>query len=251
VKRIKLFEEFLNEMEIGNTLFSRNAEQKGWEENTINKKYLMNLVSSMKDKNELNTSDEIKFLKFIENYVYAPHLYKGKLDADLFKDIKDLQKLKKKFPLILDPTKEVEKHRYAYRGASIQTDELEKLIKKAKFINETEVYGNPAYYVKVDGTVTTRSDKNFISFTTKYLLATRFYIKSQNRNMDNWRERSECILEVPINSPNLLFNPDFINMFSNFNEYETWYINKSNEIDISGIYISAEIYEYLKEKGKI
>ena len=211
----------------------------------------MNLVSSMKDKKELNTSDELRFLKFIDHYVYAPHDYKGKLDPELLKDIKDLQKLKKKFPLILDPTKESEPRKYAYRGASIQTDELEKLIKKAKSIDKTVIFGNSGYYVKVDGTVTTRSDKKFISFTTKYLLATRFYIKSMNRNMDNWRERSECILEVPIKSPNLLFNPDFINMFSNFNEHETWYINKGNEIDISGIYISYEIYEYLKKEGKI
>ncbi len=129
--------------------------------------------------------------------------------------------------------KEVKKRRYAYRGASIQTDELEKLIKKAKFINETEIYGNSAFYVKVDETVTTRSNKNFISFTTEYSKAAKFYLNSKNRNIGSVK-RSECILEVPINSPNLLFNPDFIDMFSNFNEYETWYINKGNEKEKRG-----------------
>ncbi len=57
MKHVKLFKQFINEMKIGKTLFSRNAYQKKWGGRTSNKKYFMDLVSSMKDEDEFNTSD--------------------------------------------------------------------------------------------------------------------------------------------------------------------------------------------------
>ena len=116
MKHIKLFEQFINEMKIGKTLFSKphpkilknypyfKEEELDWD-SIKNKRGNQVFINALKMefgkwKDEANTDDEIEFLYNLLRWVTSGKSVRIK---DMNKDMKFLLKLKKKFPLILDP----------------------------------------------------------------------------------------------------------------------------------------------------
>jgi len=257
MKHIKLFEQFINEMEIGKTLFSksptgmgmRNAEgdppQWDWKYSRYhykkpNREFTQKLKDSFKNVDELNTPEEHRLLDFLSKWIElgdSLHVWR-KLPDTIYKDLKYLLKIKKKFPLILDPMQGSNNLNKFWRGASISLDKANEILDNAKLVKRG---ADPArfnsvnrYEIKTSVGSRALLKKNAASFTSNWNTANVF-LNSRTRNPED--DRVPVILEVPANSPNLLFNPEFLNLFSDYEEDETFYVG-DKEINITAIYLN-------------
>ena len=99
--------------------------------------------------------------------------------------------------------------------------------------------------------------KKSASFSTNFAKAYNFAKRHNLKRFENPQTgeitfpRIRCVISVPSNSPNLLFNPDFIDLFSNFFEQEMWYVSDKS-IKINGIYLEKDTIQtntLLKKAG--
>lgn len=252
--------EKLDEFNIGKTLFGKAISGKGvgdgnppqwdWMQTWYfrgNTKFIKKLKAEMgKYANEPNTKEEYDFLNFIQKWVhhgFGEETQKA-IPHNLFKNFHFLLKIKNKFPLILNPTYGDNVGKYVYRATTISKSVAREILgdtqtSKDDFsIDANTNFGNQRFTrIKKSMSIPSGAlrDKNAASFTAKLDVAMTF-LKRYSLNPELESEKTQCIIEVPTNSPNLLFNPDFLNIFSHFNEAESLYIDKSS-IDISAIFL--------------
>jgi len=261
MKHIKLFEQFINEMKIGKTLFSKSPTgfnqldaqgvppQWDWAQTRYrfkksNREFIQKLKDSFKDVEELNTPEEHELLRFLSHWI---ELGSGqatwkRLPGTLYKDLKYLLKIKKKFPLILDP--QISNLNKFWRGGSLPVDIAKEILDNAKQLTDVvdvdeEILGFNHYQIKTSVKSRALLQKKSASFTSDFATAKTFFRQRRGQNEEG---RVPVILEVPANSPNLLFNPEFLNLFSDYGEYETFYVD-DKEINITGIYLNPYAVE--------
>tara|TARA_R110001592_G_scaffold361964_2_gene674392 strand:- start:2656 stop:3480 length:825 start_codon:yes stop_codon:yes gene_type:complete len=267
MKHIKLYEQFLNEMKIGKTLFSKTTkstrnqagfyykdktggEQYGWDQNKFlgvggNETFTQRLKDSMKNYvDELNTPEEQRFIKFLYNWVEEGKDQKT-FPPSLYKDLKSLMKMKKKFPLILDPLAAVSIGKNVWRGATLPIGKAKEIIDNGKLSYDKYglFEGEPPSYYKIKTKVSSRAfeTKKYTSFTSSFRVAARFYHYAVTDKKDS-TTRIPCILETSSKNKNLLFNSNFLSLFSHFRESEIFYIGDGT-MDITGIYFDTKAVE--------
>ncbi len=268
MKHIKLYEQFLNEIKIGKTLFSKTTqsrkkekenyykdktgdEQYDWEQGKYlyaddNEYFIQRLKDSMKNNaDELNTPEEQRFLRFIYNWVEYGKDQKT-FPPSLYKDLKSLLKIKPKFILILEPLASTYITDNVWRGATITLDKAKEIIANGKLTPSVRATSwnidSTRYKIKTKVTSRAFKVKKYVSFTSSFKVAARFYKFSvaDNLKKDPETARVPCILEIPTANKNLLFNPNFLSLFSDYSEHETFYIGDGG-IDITGIYFDPSI----------
>jgi hypothetical protein len=186
-------------------------------------------------KDEINTKDEEEFLRDLRSYTTDNKA------GNLPKICKMLKPLKSKFPGILDPVKtKNKKTNLVYRGTLISVSSISKY--DPKITKE---------YVEYNNLVVLKFNKKFMSFSVSADVAYEFAT-----NHGTYEERIGELLEkglipaiisVPITDENLLFNPDFVSIFSGYDdiEEETFYLN--DIVSTSKILIPNEIIYTIKD----
>ncbi len=175
---------------------------------------------------EDNTEDENKLISALGYFIRGGALN----NDDLARDAKKLLSLKSKFPKILDPTLakstfSIGSSEMAFRGATIPLSTFEKL----DWNNYTNpLGGGNTYALKNPGLkVSPRSGRGFHSFTSFINVALNFMDEIINSDYD--KSRVPVIMCIPLNDPQLVFNPDFINLISSFREHETLFVGDTFE----------------------
>ena len=272
MKHIKLCKQFLNEMERGNALFSKDWKNREWRLPYDNNDFIRKLNKEYsKYKDEDNTQDEQEFLNklwlWIEEGDDRDYFTSNTNINWLYKHLKTLLKLKKKFPLVLDPLKARSIGKNVYRGTTLDSKIILDAMKKGKvsLTNKSiKAFGKAGYsdFVQIEGSISVDlksiEKKKAASFSTNFPKA---YIFSQRHNLSTIFVNTEtgeqtvpslrCTISVPSNSPNLLFNPDFMDLFSAFFEQEMWYVS-DRSVKINGIYLDKRLEEtdiLLKKAG--
>ena len=228
-----------------------------------NREFIQRLKDSFKNIEELNTPEEHELLRFLSHWI---ELGSGqatwkRLPGTLYKDLKYLLKIKKKFPLILDP--EISNLNKFWRGGSLPLDKAKEILDNAKQLTDVvdvgeeilefnldvgeEILGFNHYQIKTSVKSRALTQKKAASFTSDFATAKTFF---RQRRRQNEEGRVPVILEVPANSPNLLFNPEFLNLFSDYGEYETFYVD-DKKINITGIYLNPYAVEAKLKNKKI
>jgi hypothetical protein len=182
-------------------------------------------------KEEPNTDDENKFIKALERYT---HDESNSLSPS---GLKDLLKLKSKFPKILDPRTSSDADGYAYRGTQIDIDIL--LNSNIKQIQD----GSKWAYVIDNPNVTLKSGKSggYLSFSLSKPVAAGFSRRAFDGQTDKLVSRNmfPVVLEIDLNHPKLIFSPNFINTVTKFREAETLLISKV--VKPRRIFITADV----------
>jgi hypothetical protein len=186
-------------------------------------------------KDEINTKDEETFLRDLRIYTT------DNKPGNLLKFFKILTPLKSKFPGILDPSKtKNKKTNLVYRGTLISVSSISKY--DAKITKE---------YVEYNNLVVLKFNKKFMSFSVDLGVAYEFatthgtyeerIVELLNKGL------IPAIICIPITDENLLFNPDFISIFSGYDdiEEETFYLNDT--VSTSKILIPNEIIYTIKD----
>ena len=185
--------------------------------------------------NEPNTEDENEFLSDLKSYTSDNE------PGNIEKVLKIVAPLKSKFPGILDPSKSKNKKtKLVYRGTYIPVDSISKY--NAKITKGYAEYNN---------SVALNFKKKFMSFSVDLAVAHEFATEH-----GDWEEKTirslkkgmiPAIICIPITDPNLIFNPDFISIFSEYDdiEAETFYLN--NSVSASKILIPNEIIRTIKD----
>ena len=186
-------------------------------------------------KDEINTKEEEEFLRDLR--LYTSDNKAGNLPTIC----KMLKPLKSKFPGILDPVStKNKKTKLVYRGTLISVSSISKY--DAKIAKE---------YIEYNNLVVLKFNKTFMSFSVSVDVAYEFAT-----NHDTYEERIAELLEkglipaiisVPITDENLLFNPDFVSIFSAYDdiEEETFYLN--NIISTSKILIPKDVINTIND----
>jgi hypothetical protein len=186
-------------------------------------------------KDEINTKDEETFLRDLRIYTT------DNKTGNLLKFFKILAPLKSKFPGILNPVKtKNKKTNLVYRGTLISVNSISKY--DAKITKE---------YMEYNNLVVLKFNKKFMSFSVSLDVAYEFAT-----NHGTYGERIvelldkgliPAIISVPITDENLLFNPDFVSIFSGYDniEEETFYLN--DIVSTSKILIPNEIIYTIKD----
>lgn len=182
-------------------------------------------------KEEPNTADEAKFVKALAKYT---HNESNPLSPSV---LKDLLKLKSKFPKILDPRTSDATDGSAYRGTQIDIDIL--LNSKIKKIQD----GSKWAYVIDNPNVTLKSTKSrgYLSFSVSRGVAAGFSRRAFEGKTDELvgRNKFPVVLEIDLNHPKLIFSPNFINTVTEFREAETLLISKV--VKPKRIYITHDV----------
>ena len=273
MKYLKLFEQFINEMEIGKDLFTKSPvgmggnfvkdiydlKQWDWEHSRYhykkdNREFTKKLKDSFKNIEELNTPEEHRLLDFLSSFVETGYgsSAQRRLPDSIYNDLKYLLKVKKKFPLILDPQMGSNNLGKVWRGAAIPLSQAKEVLEKGKKttnkINDwasSSIELTDRYEIKMDVRSRALIEKKAASFTTDWTTANVFY----NTRIQNIAEDDDVpvILEVDVKSPNLLFNPNFLNLFSDYEENETWYVSDKG-ITVSAIHLNPRAVHRAKNK---
>lgn len=235
MKYLQLFEQFLNEIETGEVLLGDHPGNMGiggpssatW--------------AKFKLKYEVNTDDENEFLKWFRMWtnrqVKTPQL--GEM-------LNDLLPLKKKFPNILDPTAHTIKSRKYHSPDKVYRVTAAPIRDIIKLSNWKEVeLGHDPHALVADNTSYVHKVKNKVkvtSFSTSFNTVDDFitqididmesspeewvkYLSAGNLNSKG--AVMTVIMELPIDHPRLIMNPEASNVLSMFGEYEVFYIGTS------------------------
>jgi hypothetical protein len=225
MKKIPTFDEFINEMEIGSQLF---ADPKDVNSVNFSSKDLEKLLKSAGMEIEANTADEKKFLDKLVQWTISTR------DVLETKDLEYLLSIKNKFPVILEPSYNGSK--IAYRGTKIAVSKLAKL----NFIKD----GNN-YIAQNTSIIEKTGKRGYSSFSTDNDIARQF-IEEQYYEPEEVSQLKQIPVMVTLQTKNndLLFNPDFTNLFSKQDVVE-------NEIFIvSPTYKPEQIIFYNPEEFK-
>jgi len=185
-------------------------------------------------KDEVNTKDEIEFLNDLRTYTSDNEI------GNLPKFFKILAPLKSKFPGILDPSKtKNKKTNLVYRGVSISVTSISKY---DPIITQE--------YTEYNNLVVLKFNKKFMSFSVDLGVA-----HEHATNHGDYEEQTiklikkgliPAIICIPITDVNLLFNPDFISIFSEYDvEEELFYLN--NTVSTPKILIPNEVIDTIRE----
>ena len=186
-------------------------------------------------KDEINTKDEEEFLSDLRSYTSDNEA------GNLSKFFKILAPLKSKFPGILDPVKtKNKKTNLVYRGTAIPVSSISKYDPKIT-----------QGYTEYNNLVVLKFNKKFMSFSVNLNIAHEFAT-----NHGDYEERTVKLLKkglipaiicISITDENLLFNPDFVSIFSEYDELEeeTFYLNDT--VSTSKILIPNEVINTIKD----
>lgn len=192
---MRTFEQFINEMEIGNQLFADPTDMKSA---NFSRNDFMVLLNKAGMSVEANTKDEKKFLDKLINWTGSTSV---KMNIN---DMKFLLTQKKKFPAILDPT--YNGSTIAYRGTKVSFSRLAKM--NFSQMGQSFVTNSVSFKEKT-GT------RGFSSFSTEKDVARQF-IEEQFYETGEIVEKAmfPVMLTLNANHTDLLFNPEFTNMFT-------------------------------------
>jgi hypothetical protein len=203
MNRIKTFEGFVNEMEIGRHLFADPAEVT--RHSGFKPKDLESFLRRAGIGIEGNTPDEKSFLDALVKWT-------GSTDNVIpLKDMQILLGLKGRFPAVLDPAYGGSK--IAYRATRIDVSRLAKL-------NYSQKGGD--FIVKSPGIVESTGRRGYSSFSTRKEIAEEF-ARRQYYEMEEiiGSQKIPVILTVAASDHRLLFNADFTNMFTEYSGGES------------------------------
>jgi len=171
-----------------------------------------NWTDSLNENIDKETENQLK--QYIEDY--------SEVDVGL---LKNLIKLKSKFPNQLDPT--VGGNEYAYRGTTFDKDYISKL----KVKNDSN--GIIEYEVPPSLKLTSKGNKGFLSFTIDEKVAQGFGQYSGYVDHKSSPDRVGGYVKVSLNNPNFILHPDYTGELSKDMEYskesekETLYVGNS------------------------
>ncbi len=181
-----------------------------------------------------NLTNQLK--NYIEDY--------SDIDVSL---LKNLSKIKNKFPKQLDP--KVGGNEFGYRGTTFDKDFIKKLQVKSKSNGVTE------YEVPSDLKITSRGKKGFLSFSTDEEVAKGFGHYSgyvDHKKSDN---RIGGYVKVSLDNPNFIIHPDYMGELSKDMEYskesekETLYVGDSFTPK-SIFVVDKDLYKLKEDKKK-
>ncbi len=210
--------------------------------------FMDKLKDSMKQNaDELNTPEEKRFLKYLYDWIDDGGGEFSRLPAGMYKDLKYLLKIKKKFPLVLDPMQSSNNLNKFWRGGSLPLDKAKEILDNAKQLTDKIPPGQARakygilnhYQIKTSVKSRALENKKYASFTSSWSTAISFHSTQIQNTTD---DRVPVILEIPANLPKLLFNPEFLNLFSDYSEHETFYVD-NKEINITGIHLNPYAVE--------
>jgi hypothetical protein len=185
-------------------------------------------------KDEVNTKDELEFLSDLRAYTSDNEI------GNLPKFFKILAPLKSKFPGILDPSKtKNKKTNLVYRGVSISVTSISKY---DPIITQE--------YTEYNNLVVLKFNKKFMSFSVDLGVAHEHATNHGDHEEQTIKLIKKglipAIICIPITDVNLLFNPDFISMFSEYDvEEELFYLN--NTVSTPKILIPNEVIDTIRE----
>jgi hypothetical protein len=181
-----------------------------------------------------NLNNQLK--NYIEDY--------SDIDVSL---LKNLSKIKNKYPKQLDP--KVGGNEFGYRGTTFDKDFIKKLKVKSKSNGVTE------YEVPSDLKITSRGKKGFLSFSTDEEVAKGFGHYSgyvDHKKSDN---RIGGYVKVSLDNPNFIIHPDYMGELSKDMEYskesekETLYVGDSFTPK-SIFVVDKDLYKLKEDKKK-
>ena len=228
MKKVKLFEEFVNELEVGKVLF---GEPKGmnWEPRFTDR------WKELKIPFEPNTIDEKQLIDLLRDWIT-----KESKNPQLAEFLRQLLPLKKKFPKVLDPTsgREVYDGNTFYRGTLIPMKDALKL--NGWFRNNSVDFNYGAIETNAPYTWTAVSSKGFTSLTPTAEVADGFAADYMQKNGMQWSDiikRLEngsgmipVIITVEDTHPDILMNPKLMNQIGGLGEYEVLLIGNKTRV---------------------
>jgi len=184
----------------------------------------------------INSKLEFQLKNYIEDY--------SDINVDL---LKDLSKIKNKYPKQLDPKSGGNK--FAYRGTTFDKDFIKKLKVKSKNNGVIE------YKLPSNLKITSRGNKGFLSFSTDEDVAKGFGHYSGYVDHKKSNDRVGGYVKVSLDNPNFILHPNYMGElskdmeYSKENEKETLYIGNSFTPE-SIFVIEKDIYNGLQEGKK-
>ena len=216
MKHVKLFEEHLNELNYGDKLFADPAYSQG------DAKHLMAysdlITKAYNGETEKDTPEEKKLWMRIKNYLKHNH----KDIAKNKKDLKTLLKLKKDFPVMLDP-EDSGPIGSVYRGMTADAKDVVKWIKSASNVYKDGILQR---WIALDGikdTIKSRNDNGFISASSRLDMAKS--LGMMNKRDDRWTIVAHA--EYKQVAKNSIISPDFAEVMSGYAEGEVWILGNS------------------------
>jgi hypothetical protein len=163
---------------------------------------------------EPNTSEETAVLKAIQTYIEE-----NTIDDITPKMLKDLKRLKARFPRILDP-KETRRGAidYVYRGMSADPEWLMNLIEK---LPTTAIVESDKWLImhNVDVEVVSQNTSGFVSVSPNHETAAKF---SQFNDVTTWRWPILTKTPYARIANQALWNPDYLDRIGGLGEREIW-----------------------------
>jgi ribosome-binding factor A len=161
--------------------------------------------------------------------------------------LKNLSKIKNKFPKQLDP--KVGGNEFGYRGTTFDKDFIKKLKVKSKSNGVTE------YEVPSDLKITSRGKKGFLSFSTDEEVAKGFGHYSGYVDHKKSDSRIGGYVKISLDNPNFIIHPDYMGELSKDMEYskesekETLYVGDSFTPK-SIFVVDKDLYKLKEDKKK-
>jgi len=161
--------------------------------------------------------------------------------------LKDLLKIKNKYPKQLDPR--VGGNKFGYRGTTFSKEFIDKLKVKSKVNGVTE------YEVPPNLKINSRGKRGFLSFSTDEEVAKGFGHYSGYVDYKKSDDRVGGYVKVSLDNPNFIIHPDYMGElskdmeYSKDNEKETLYVGNSFTPE-SIFVIDKDIYDTLTEGKK-
>jgi len=194
---------------------------------------------------ERDTAEEREFLQKLVGYMRGISWYDDGSGTDLYGGsdmlpaLKELLKLKRKFPRILDPASRFKYYSAAdqlsnshyYRGATISLETFHKLNWQYKPFRGGGIFVAEGQ----SKTLRPRSSRGFYSFSAEFGIANRVARNKTASKLYKTR-RMSCIIATRSNHRNMLFNPDFLAAIAGgMREYEVLYIGNTIPVDFFAI----------------
>jgi hypothetical protein len=194
---------------------------------------------------ERDTEEEREFLQKLVGYMRAVSYYDDGSGTDLYGGssilpvLKELLKLKRKFPQILDPASrlryypaaEIISNDHYYRGATISLETFHKLNWQYKPFRGGGIFVAEGQ----SKTLRPRSSRGFYSFSVEFAIANKVARKKMASKLYETR-RMSCIIATRSNHRNMLFNPDFLAAIAGgLREQEVLYVGNTIPADFFAI----------------
>ena len=243
MKHVKLFEEYLNELDYGKLLFADPAYV------SSSGRYKKLATDMYGDEREKDTDEERNLWARIKDHLKN----NDKKIALNKKDFNTLLKMKKKFPDMLDPSTEIKPNDMIWRGQSASVNQVVDWIENAKTVDwfkfgDHDYVSNEFIALDIKKEVKSRNDNGFVSVSQLWDLAGSFagFTHHQNR----WPITVGTQFKNVANKA--ILAPDFAATMSGYKESETWIIG--NSIPATTILVKSPATEFgskIFTKGRI